>query len=157
MAKKQPKYYTVKNAIKMLPLIKSYCRDLVKANKDYVNLVLLGEKLENLTSTNQKEKDKIIWKKEEVKERLKTMIIKIVRWNKEIKDLNLEICNVALGRINIYVYDDNINSIINLCINASTTEKEIEWHEIEESHENSRPFLGIMLDDKDLEVDLSGK
>jgi hypothetical protein len=150
MAKKQRKdkkpknnikyYYSIQEAIRMLPYIKSYCNDLKEVYKKIENLIARREKFSNLISLSPEINEKIKKIRQKINERIDFEVTQYFRWKQELTDMNLCICSGTLGRIDIPIYDDPTESLLMICVEPKITAATLEWHMIDESHENAHPY-----------------
>jgi len=136
----QIKYYSVDYAVKMLPLTISYCRDLENLYNDYIVLHLLHDKLKDLTTIDNESKNKIKNRKREVFDGMDLLIERVKRWRTELYKLHISMCSVKLGRLNVPIYDDATKSIISLCIHKNSQPNNLEWHLLNDSHEQAHPY-----------------
>ena len=135
------KYYSVDEAVKMLPYIKAYCRDLQKC---YIQVDILtgrNQKLSNLTSISKEKKQKIERIKENIRLKIEFLMNKFKRWTKELNKLHITVCSLTHGRVDVPVYCNGIEAVINLCVTPETTSDSVEWHLAEESHEHARKYF----------------
>ena len=139
--KMDSKYYSIDEAVKMLPYIKAYCKDLQKCYKQVELLTDRNQKLSNLTSISNKKKQKIERIKQNIRFKIELLMGKFKRWREELGKLYIIVCSLTHGRVDVPVYCNGIEAVINLCVTPETTSDSVEWHLAEESHEHARKYF----------------
>jgi hypothetical protein len=137
---KDSKYYSFSEVIKMLPLLKAYAQDIRLNHEITSELTEKARKFAKLTSMNELKKCRINKIKKLIKDKIQTRINRLVRWQEELKELYITICSPRHGRIDVPIYDDSIESVIVICVNPQSEEKEIEWHIQGENCEQARKY-----------------
>ena len=135
------KYYSAEQAVKMLPLVKGYCRDLRDSFAEADGLVKQARKLANMTALSDEAKDAILKQREEVREKIDSVKARFKRWREELDEMHLSSCCAELGRVDIPIFCDTLKSVILLCVGPATDEDNLEWHEVGEDVENARPYM----------------
>lgn len=135
------KYYSVEEAVKMLPYIKSYCKDIQNCHLRLEKLFIEGRKLSKMTSASKSGKSKIEYRKNSIFEKTELCSEQFTRWREELKALFISICNTRLGRVDIPVYCEALGAVSMLCVHPDTTEEDVEWHIQGETYEEARPYF----------------
>lgn len=135
------KYYSVEEAIKMLPFIKSYCKDIRNCHLRVEKLLIEGRKLSKMTSASNTGKSKIEYKKNGIFEKTQICANQFDRWRDELKAMFISICNTRLGRVDVPVYCEALGAVSMLCVHPKTTEENVEWHIQGETYEEARPYF----------------
>ena len=135
------KYYSIDDAIKMLPYIKAYCRDIIKIYTTIESLTRKNKHLANQTSIDTKKLDRIKALREEIRQKIEIKGNTYYRWKKELRKMYITICSARFGRVDVPVYCPAMESIVMLCVTPDTTGDNIEWHVEGETHEECRPYF----------------
>lgn len=137
------KYYSTTDALKMLPYIKAYCKDIKKYYERSLRMALRLIRLSELTTLDRVKAEKIDKLKLKIKNKLEVYNDRMDRWTNELKDLFIIVCDIPTGRVNIPVYLPSIEAVVFFCVLPETTEEDIEWHFEDETYEKARPFLEL--------------
>lgn len=137
----ESKYYEAREAIAMLPLLKGYARDIAELHSSVKERMERLRKIANLTSASEKIQESIKIERSNLKDTLENNMRTYERWKAELKVLHISLCNPLLGRLDMPVYDDQIEGVIYLCVLPETTAENIEWHAAGENCEQARPFF----------------
>jgi len=148
--KPQIKFHDADNAIKMLPLIISYCGDIEASYNEYAVHHAIKEKLVNMIGAGRQQENKIQDRKIEAENVLSAILDRFKRWRDELTPFQIKICSPRLGRLNLPIYDDNTNSVIYLCIHKASNNKNLEWHCMSDTHEQSHPYWFKMVKSRGL-------
>ncbi len=135
------KYYSIEDTMKMLPLIKAYCRDIKKCYQKINSFINRTRRLSNLTSLDQNRQNKIKKMKEEIKQRLERQARTFKRWQQELKNIHITVCNAQRGRVDIPVYSTTIDAVVLFCVTPETTAGNIQWHEDGKNCEAAKPYF----------------
>ena len=135
------KYYSVDEAIKMLPYITSYCRDIQNCHSRVEQLITEGRKLSRMTSASNSGKAKIEYRKNGILEKTQICATQFERWSSELKELHISICNARLGRVDVRIYCEALGAVSVLCVHPNTKESDVEWHIEGENHEEAKPYF----------------
>lgn len=139
------KYYSAEDASKMLPYLKTYCRDIKKYYQRVEVLVKRSRQLSELTSMSGSRQQKIDRLRLKIRKKIELLNNRIARWETELKELFINICDVPTGRINVPVYLPWMEALVYFCILPETTSKDIEWHFDNESYEQARKYFEKVL------------
>lgn len=133
-------YHETEHAIKMLPLVICYCRDIEDSYREFAVLHAINEKLSNMIGVGRGQKQKVEDKRSENQEQMNLVLERFRRWRDELSKLYIKICSPKLGRVNIPIYDDETKSVISLCIHKLSEDKSLEWHCVQDNHEQAHPY-----------------
>lgn len=131
--------YSLDCAIKMLPLVQSYCRSIRTMMLQERKRVKIKRVLESLVTLNINKRQKIkrILDRIQIKEDLDMVAAK--RWRDEMNAMNLHMCSVSQGIIDIPVWDFVTEQEMHLCVAPNTTKNHLFWHLPDEGSLNSKP------------------
>ena len=124
----------------MLPFVKSYCKSIENTYRFLSKLQRVKEVLENLEPTNDKHKEKTQRLMEKIQEKYAAYIKRMQTWGEELSKLNLFICSLASGCIDIPILDKELQEVIMLCIHAKTKPNKIVYHLANENYINAKPY-----------------
>ncbi len=133
-------YYSIETAIKMLPLITKYCRDIRLIHQSVTRLLIHKKNLQRL-----KPETKLIEVRQNnilslIEFRIKQKSDRFRAWKQELQHLDTKICQIKMGFLDIPVWDEYSGDVISLCIHEHTTEDSIDYHTIKEDNKNAKPY-----------------
>lgn len=137
----ETKYYSIEDAVKMLPLIRTYCRDIRHCYNRVEILTIKNRKLSNLTSMDSKKKEKIAKLREYIRGKIELYANRYKRWREELKKDFITVCSAQFGRVDVPVYCVAMEAVVLFCVTPETTQDDIEWHVEGETHEQGRPYF----------------
>lgn len=138
---KNEKFYSIQEALKMLPYLVSYSKDIKCYFERIALLVHRMKKISNLHSLSIDKLNKISKTQESIRSRILNWNKRVEHWEEELLKMNIRICDVPRGRINVPVYFPLFESIVCFCVIPTSTEENVEWHFEEESYEDARPYF----------------
>lgn len=141
----ETKYYDADEAVRMLPLIKAYCRDIRDGYDTAEKLIAEHKRLASMTTLAKDRKREIESRKEEIRSQLESVKRRYDRWKNELGEMFITVCSTRLGRVDVPVFCDSIMSAVHFCVTPESTEDDIEWHQIGESCEKSKPYFTSVL------------
>ena len=141
MAKIETEYYDLEDAIKMLPLVKAYCRDFKRTFCEAEGLSLEARRIAGMTAPSKEGKEDLQKRREDIRSLLEAIKVRYIRWKDELTAMSITICNLRLGRLNIPIFCDSMLTSINLCVQEDTIEENLEWHQHGDSCEKAKPYM----------------
>ena len=138
--------YTIQEAIKMLPYVQCYCRDIKRIDINVRKYCRLGKRLSSMIGVNLERQEKILWLLDLLNFKLHCAKDRVLEWFHELDKMHLIICSASEGAIDIPVYIEDLDNVIYLCINPNTTMETLEWHSVDENCEKSRAFKWIPIE-----------
>ncbi len=134
------KYYSIQEAIKILPYVKSYARDIKHIDQKLKLMHKRYLKLQNLTSASKTRRKQINNIVERIVHIIALCVERFNRWSKELKQINITVCSNQLGQLDIPIYDDSTDCILTICINEDTTSKNLTWHFPNQTYQEANPY-----------------
>lgn len=143
-----PPNYTAEEAIRMLPYIRGYCRDISLAYRRTRRYARLGHRLNSLATLSKPRGEKI----ERIKQRILELIERnknnILRWYNELQEMHMVICETEHGAVDIPVmhFEDRV---IYLCVLPDSTPENLHWHSLDEGYDKARPLHRLPITQAD--------
>lgn len=137
----ETKYYDTDQAVKMLPLIKAYCRDIRDNWEEAEKLVAEMKRLAGMTALSRKRKEEIQRRREEIRSLLSGIKKRYMRWKIELGEMFVCVCDPKLGRVDVPVFCDEICAAISFCVTPETEAEDIEWHQPGECCDKAKPYF----------------
>lgn len=135
-----PPNYTVDEAVKMLPYIRSYCRDIRRAHQQTRKYARLGHRINSMVPINSARENKIQLIKELIVYRIERFQMDMLRWYEELWVMQMVMCDTQCGAIDVPVFVEEFGSVVYLCMIPETTIESLKWHSLDEDCDKARQF-----------------
>lgn len=134
------KHYTVDEAIRMLPYIQSYCRDVAYVFSKIENLIYRYYRLNSLITTSPVKEEKRVKLMLLIENKIQTWQDRYEEWVKDLAELYCCVCEPAHGFVDVPIYSKSLNNVIYMCVNIHSVLENVSWHRLDEGCHDCRPF-----------------
>jgi len=115
------------DVVKMLPLIRSYCRDLSMYFHECKRLMKIRMWLINKKTTNKERTSKKSTILQKIGQKLSILSRNFTRWKMEIQDMGGIVCCPENGLIDFPIEDFALGTR-SVCVEQNSDEENLKWH-----------------------------